>query len=226
MKKKIEILGLPIDNYSVREAILLAEGYLNSTSMNIIETVSMKTLADTESSEAVKEVISLADLTIIGEKEILTAANIMTPQRLKETNEHEFFHEFMKRIVRNHKRLYILAVERTEMDRFQEILDEQYPKRNQVGEAALEECQGDLENIINGVNGEAADVVISLIPSPRQEEFIREYRDKMSAQIWYGLGAYTGERKSFFRKTLQKVFRKHALMKKMGDYQNEKEEER
>ena len=79
MKKKIEILGLPIDNYSVREAILLAEGYLNSTSMNIIETVSMKTLADAESSEAVKEVISLADLTIIGEKEILTAANIMTP---------------------------------------------------------------------------------------------------------------------------------------------------
>ena len=132
----------------------------------------------------------------------------------------------MKRIVRNHKRLYILAVERTELDRFQEILDEQYPKRNQVGEAALEECQGDLENIINGVNGEAAEVVISLIPSPRQEEFIREYRDKMSAQIWYGLGAYTGERKSFFRKTLQKVFRKHALMKKMGDYQNEKEEER
>ena len=46
MKKKIQILGMKLDNYSVRESILLAESYLNGTSLNAIEDISMKMLME------------------------------------------------------------------------------------------------------------------------------------------------------------------------------------
>ena len=105
MMKKIQILGLEVDNYSVRESILRAEGYLNGSSIKTIETVTMKMLTDAESHEVVGQALKEMDLTIIGEKEILDAANIATPQRMKETREHEFFHELLKRIVRNRKRV-------------------------------------------------------------------------------------------------------------------------
>jgi len=226
MKKKIEILGLEIDNYSVREAILLVEGYLNNTSINIIETISTRMLSDAEHMQIVRQAISEADLTVIGEKEILVAAGIVTPQRLKETKEQEFFREFMKRIVRNHKRLYILAEEQSKIEKFDKILREEYPKYIMAGGAALNECSGDFENIINVLNGETADVVISLIPSPRQEEFILNYKDKMSAKIWYSLGNYAGDSRSALKKSLKKIFHKHALIKKIGYYRNENEEEK
>lgn len=224
MKKKIEILGLPIDNYSVREAILLAEGYLNSNSMSIIETVSMRALNEAETSEAVAKTIEEADLTVIGEKEILTVAGIMTPQREKEITEHEFFHEFMKRVVRNHKRIYLIAQQRDVLEHFEQYMEEGYPKRIQVGSTVLDECSGGLENVINEVNGESVDVLISLIPSPVQEEFICECKDKLSTQIWYGLGAYKGEWEGFWKRTFRKLFHKRVLLKKIDDYQNENEE--
>ena len=85
MKKKIQILGMKLDNYSVRESILLAESYLNGTSLNAIEDISMKMLMESENNEVLGQALQELDMTIIGEKEILTAAEVETPQRLKET---------------------------------------------------------------------------------------------------------------------------------------------
>ena len=51
MKKKIQILGMKLDNYPVRESFLLAESYLNGTSLNAIEDISMKMLMESENNE-------------------------------------------------------------------------------------------------------------------------------------------------------------------------------
>ena len=188
MKKKIQILGMKLDNYSVRESILLAESYLNGTSLNAIEDISMKMLMESENNEVLGQALQEMDMTIIGEKEILTAAEVETPQRLKETVEHEFFHEFMKRIARNHKIVYILGEKSEQIKALVGFLKEHYPRVTVSGVFALEDCPGDYESIINEVNGEAADVVISVIPSPQQEEFLMNYKSKMSAKVWYGIG--------------------------------------
>ena len=44
MIKKIEILGIQLDNYTVREAMLQAELFLDDKVMNIIEVITMETL--------------------------------------------------------------------------------------------------------------------------------------------------------------------------------------
>lgn len=225
MKKKIQILGLEIDNYSVREAILLAEGFLNGSSIKTIETVTMKMLTDAENYESVGQAIREMDLTIIGEQEILVAAGTDTPQRMRETVENEFFHEFVKRIVRNRKIVYLLGQKAEEVEVLENFLREKYPKIVIAGSAALEECQGDFENIINEVNGETADVVISTIPTPQQEEFLLEHKGKMGAKVWYGLGNYTQLRsQTFVRKFFKRFFHKHTLMKRMEQYQDKGEE--
>ena len=39
MLKKIDILGIEVDNYTVREAMMQVENYLDNTVMNTIETI-------------------------------------------------------------------------------------------------------------------------------------------------------------------------------------------
>lgn len=225
MKKKIQILGMKLDNYSVRESILLAESYLNGTSLNAIEDISMKMLMESENNEVLGQALQELDMTIIGEKEILTAAEVETPQRLKETVEHEFFHEFMKRIARNHKIVYILGEKSEQIKALVGFLKEYYPRVTVSGVFALEDCPGDYESIINEVNGEAADVVISVIPSPQQEEFLMNYKSKMSAKVWYGIGEVTGlYSDTFLKKIFRKIFHKHVLLKRIEQYENEDEE--
>ena len=74
MIKKIDILGIQLDNYTVREAIMRVEAWYDNNMLNVIEMVSMQMLTESESDPVLKEVISSLDLAVIGEKGILQAA--------------------------------------------------------------------------------------------------------------------------------------------------------
>lgn len=71
MLKKIDILGIEVDNYTVREAMMQVENYLDNTVMNTIETIDMKMLELAGRDETVRACMEQLDLAVIGEKEIL-----------------------------------------------------------------------------------------------------------------------------------------------------------
>ena len=90
MIKKVDILGIQLDNYTVREAIMCVERYLSNNVLNTIESISLQMLIDSETNPVLKEVMSSLDLAIIGEKEIIQAAGLESMQRIRETEENDF----------------------------------------------------------------------------------------------------------------------------------------
>lgn len=188
MIKKIDILGIQLDNYTVREAIMQVEAYLSNNALNTIESISMQMLIDSEIDPVVREVISSLDLAVIGEKEIIQAAGADTMQRLQETEEDDFSFEFFKRVERNKKSLFLLGETESRIGNMKEQLERAFPKLIIVGEYAVENCVGNLEAVINDMNAMTPDIIVSILPSPLQEHFFLEHRDKMNASIWYGIG--------------------------------------
>ncbi|MFG6384175.1 MAG: WecB/TagA/CpsF family glycosyltransferase [Lachnospiraceae bacterium] len=188
MIKKLEILGIQLDNYTVREAMLQIEGFLNSTIMNIVETISMETLVKSETDEKLRTCIENLDLAIISDKEILKAAGENSPQRMQETVNNEFLKEFMKRASRNNRTVYLLGESREQVEILQKFLNENYGRIQVVGVYALADCTGDYDTVINEINIAEPDVIISIIPTPRQEYFLENKKEKLNAKIWYGLG--------------------------------------
>lgn len=188
MIKKIELLGIELDNYTVREAMLQVEVYLNNTVMNTIENISMEMLVKAQNDEILKECMEHLDLAIINEKEILKAAGIISAQRIRETIDNEFFKEFMKRIVRNNKTVYLLGNTSVQIQELQEFLNKNYEKLKISGVYALEDCTGDFDTIINEINIAEPDVIFSVLPTPQQEYFLKDNAAKFNAKIWYGLG--------------------------------------
>ena len=160
MIKKIDIMGIGLDNYTVRESMRLVETYLSNDVLNTIENISMQMLIASETDPVVHDVISELDLTVIGEKEILKAADADSMQRVQETEQNDFSYEFYRRI----------------------------PKLILAGEYALENCVGNLDAVINEMNATTPDVIVSILSSPLQEHFFAEHKDKMSATIWFGMG--------------------------------------
>ena len=47
---------------------------------------------------------------------------------------------------------------------------------------------GEAESLVNAINSETVDVILSLLPSPTQEKFLLDNKDKLSANLWYGIG--------------------------------------
>lgn len=218
MTKKIDILGLGLDNYTVREAIRQVETFLENNVLNTIENISMQMLIDAEESETLREVIQGLDLAIIGEKEILQVAGIDTMQRIRETEENDFAYEFFKRVERNSKSVFLLGQSEERVLNEKEHLLKDFPKLIVAGEYALDNCVGDFEAVINDMNAMTPDVIVSILPTPMQEEFFLSHRDKMNANIWYGegelgLGSRTGGVRGFFRKLARRGRLKNSIEK-------------
>lgn len=207
MTNRVEILGIRLDNYTVREAVRKVDGYLSDHAMNTIEHISMQMLIASESDPVLKEVLSTLDLAVIGEKEILQAAGIGTMQRLRETEENDFSYEFFRKAERGRKILFLLGETEEKLIDAREALLRDFPQLAVAGGYALEHCKGDFEAAINEMNATTPDIIVSLLPSPMQEHFFWEHKGKISTGIWYGTGGAGFERRrlsvwNFFRNVL------------------------
>lgn len=226
MIKKVDILGVRLDNYTVREAIMCVEKYLSNNVLNVIESISAQMLIESETDPILKEVIDSLDLAVIGEKEIIQAAGLGTMQRIKETEENDFYFEFFKRIERNRKSVFLLAETGEQLEELRKELNEQFPKLIYAGEYATEQCVGDLEAVINDMNATIPDVIVSVLPSPLQEHFLHAHKDKMNANLWYGLGGLSVHKKKHgLLERIRSRMHRVRLTSRMNKY-DEKEEEK
>lgn len=214
MIKKIDIAGIQLDNYTAREMILNAEKLLEKSTFGTIGEISMKNILLAKEDERVKEAIESLDYAMVVESAALEAAGVNNFQRKREVEGNEFFFQFMKYLERNGKRIFLLGETEERLQMVFDILMEEYPKIQVTGMEAVENCNVEWDAIINEINTASADVMISLLPSPMQEYFFLDYKDKMSAKLWYGMemGKFTGKRKGLWAK-IQRFIRKNKLKK-------------
>ena len=194
MIKQIQLLGMTISNYSLREELQLAQEALKDEKLRLILTVSMQSLVKVSSSEShqIKECVEQADLVVVEDPEILSVAGINSSQRIHEAQDHLFFTELLKRLQRGQQQVYLVAAKNAALEKIKEILSDRYEKLNIVGEYSIEEYPDDLDRMINEINSTAPDVIISVMPTPQQEEFLVANRSKLMAKLWYGLGENYG----------------------------------
>ena len=224
MIKKIDIMGILLDDYTVREALHQIESFSDDNVLRSIESISMQMLMEAEKDEELRNAISSMDLAIVGQKEILEVAGVGTMQRIKETEENDFFYEFLKRLERNHKRLFLLGETEEKNNRIKEKLIEQYPQLSIVGEYALENCIGDQAAVINEMNAATPDLVLSALPSPTQEHFFWEHKDKINARIWYGVGDVEIDGRTGVKKMVTSLLHRGRLKSSIEKYEKKKEE--
>lgn len=220
MLKKIDILGMKIDNYTVREAMMQVEIFLSDTSMNVIDTVDTKLLDLASREETARRYVESLDLAVIGEKEILLAADIHSNQRISETVNHDFFREFIRRIVRDRRPIFLLAQTEDEERMLKNFLLGKYERIQIEGGCAVEEKKGDWEAVVNEINSASADIIFSILPSPYREEFLLENRNKLDAKVWYGLGSNyaPGARVSRIAQFAEGLIHKRKLKNRLHKY--------
>ncbi len=188
MVKKIRLLGMVIDNFSLHEEMQIGEGFYNRSEMNIIRTVSMKMLGMAADLRAVRDGIGQADLLIIGDKEILTEAGIYSGQRLREAAGHGFMQEYFAHMCRNGRRVFLVANVRQELELLQDYLRSAYETMWIVGCYAIEDCGGEYDSMINEINAAMPDALVSVVDSPKEDEFLLQAKAKISAKVWYSIG--------------------------------------
>lgn len=229
MIKEIRVAGVTLGNYTVRESLMQIDKALYEDRFITIEEVNMRSLFLAREDALVKKTIESADLTVITEVGILEAAGERGAHLRREIVDNDFFYQFFRRLERSNQQVLLLGETEEETELARAFIQEEFPRVLIQGVYTLNDHNGDEDAIINDMNAEGASVIISVIPSPRQEYFLASQRDKLAANLWYGVGEGRFLRpKNRIATGFMKLFRTKKLMKYIKSYeeQNAKTEQK
>lgn len=225
MVKKIRLLGMEMDNFTLREEMAQSELFYHRQELNIIRTISIEMLSMAADSQTVRDGLEQADLLVVGDREILTEAGIYSPQRLREASEHGFMREFLNQMIAAHSSFFLVAEDRARLDAFVEFLETRYENRVVVGSYVLDDCSNGYDMMVNEINAAAPDIVLSVLASPREDQLLLQEKARISARVWYSLGAgyRDTEKKPSFAVWFRQLVHKGRFKNKVHNYEDRDE---
>lgn len=185
--RKLQLLGIELRDYSVKESMRFVGQYLNDAKLDTICFLSTDILLNAGEDANLKLWLESMDLTIPVSVEILHAAGITNRSRLKEVENSVFYKEFVKRLSNEKRTMFLLTETQDVMDVSKEYLEKYAPGIQIAGTYAFENLEGDADSVINDINEAAPDIVLSRLSSPKQEQFVFENKNKINAKIWVAL---------------------------------------
>lgn len=189
MNKKINVAGIELDNYNVRESMMQIQNHLDTPALYIVEEVTMNTILAAQKDQKVREALEQVMHTIIAEPGILEAVGEKNVHRRYEAEHHGFFYALMKQLESENRKIFLIGEEENEVERIYKLLLEEFPDCQVSDAAALGNYSGTMDKIVNEINALDVDVVVSILPSPKQEYFLLENKEMLSVRLWYGVDA-------------------------------------
>lgn len=226
MIEKVEILGVKVDICSVKEAVDQVTGFLSTDSLSTVGMVFSNVLVEALKQPDWAKQAEHLDLTMIGDKEMLKAAGSQDMLSTEDVEENKFLDEVFQYVVDNHRNVALLTEKDVDKIPFQKYMKKKYRGLEIVEVFSMEDATEDEDSIVNMMNAAAEDIIVAAIPSPAQEEFLMNSRQKLGAKVWIGLGQSVttlegGESKASF---LGKMIEKRIFKRKVSKYQSEKGE--
>ncbi len=209
--RKIEVLGVSLTDLTVRESMRKVEGFLNDGKVSTIAFITMKGLIASQERPEVKEWMNSLDMTVVADEDILHAADVAGRNRIHEIENNVFIQEFLKKLVRGRKSVYLLSQTRAQLEKMEAELNECQEGLKILGRTALEEVPSDDDFFINELNMTMPNVLISNLETPKRESFVAENHMKMNVDIWLMLRAdrkLLEHEKGFFHKVYDSLVKK------------------
>nr|MBQ8252246.1 WecB/TagA/CpsF family glycosyltransferase [Lachnospiraceae bacterium] len=225
--KHMQVLGVELKDYSVREAMRKVDFFLRDGRVATIAYISSLGLMKAENSPELKTFLSEMDMTVASDADILRAGGVAVRSRIKEIENDEFLEEFLKKLVRGRKKIYLLSDTGEQLGILEEAVRDYQPNIDIVGMFSMDKLEHDEDYLINEMNGLMPHVLISNISSPLREQFFENHHMKMNVSIWLMLKdkmIFASQNRGPARKLGDRIM-KMMFRKKAEKYQNDKSEQ-
>lgn len=218
--QKINILGMSLTDYSLREKIGITDRFLGSGSLDTILFVSAKILVGAGSSERAREWIGEADLVVWSDAEIVRQAGITAKERIHEVENQDYIKEVLKRLERGKKPIYLLAGAEAELEKLAYDLRSIRADLNIVGEGVAGGVPSEWDDAVNEINALAPAAIISRMPFERQGEIMESMKNFLNADIWLALDQemVPNDRKVPLQRRILGKWYRHLFQKLLSEY--------
>lgn len=210
MRNTVDILGIPVDNVNMEEALLIVKDFLNTDGVHTIYTPNSEIMMAAQRDNYLKDILIQGDMLIADGAGVVLASKILgckLPERVAGFDLVKNIFQISSEIK---LKFFLLgakpgvaeeaAVNIINKFRYAEISGYHH------GYFSDEEQDG----IINQINSSGAEILLVALGAPRQEIWIHENKNKLKVKICIGVG---GTLDIFAGKAVRapEFFREHGL---------------
>lgn len=181
------VLGISIEEHTLREELELVFGYLESKSLNTVCLLDTELLMKIKDDEPAKKAVSEMDLLVEGSSELLRTGGITSKARIREVDNGFFLQGLLKKLAREKKRIFLIGNSQDELVQMRASLLSMEEKLTFFGSITYGSDDVSADSVINQINTVLPDVVISLVQSPMQELLVHESRQMVNTALWVSL---------------------------------------
>lgn len=227
MCKKFEVLGVQLDGYTAKEAMQEAIRYMETEPISTIEILAGPSVIELMETGDLREKLAQMDLLVVGDRTLLELSGLEERGLLREAETNLFVKMFLRYLKKDHRKVFLLSSNEERQKSLREYLERYYSGIEISGAEIVEDRPGVNDMIVNKINGAEIDCIISVLPSPLQEDFIGENKPVLDARIWMGLGeGMKSSRQKNNKKTrLQNFLVKFKLKSEMKKKEKEEQEQ-
>lgn len=178
-------MGVEVDLLSQDYLQAITNEYLENDRLNIYFLLTTEIIEAAEADEEYRKCLEEADLLLPGEEHIITLGQELNDLPDVALNYNALL-DMAKRLSEK-KVIFFLCQDMQTVKRAERYTKENLPNFNVQGSYSYEDHLGD-EQIINSINAITPDIIISTLPTPLQEQWIAEYRTKVNAKLYIGMG--------------------------------------
>lgn len=226
----MEVLGISLQDLTLRESMRKVEQFFRDRKVSTIALITMKGLIAAQDSPEIKSWVDSLDMTVVADADILHAADINYRSRIHDVENGEFIAEFLKKLVRQRKTVYLLSQTESQLKKIEDELTAYEEDLRIVGRLATEELEYDDDFVINDINLKVPDVLISNLESPKRETFLSDNHMKLNVSVWLMVRAdreLDKKRKGLVRQVYEKILKKwfRIRLNRYNEQMNQENEE-
>ena len=147
--QKIDLLGMSLTDYTLKEAQRIAERYLQGGVCNSIVFLSAKMLVGAGVKRTQKEWLEDVDLIAWSDAEILKKAGVTSKARIHDVENREFLKSYLKTLAKSGQTIYLLSDSESELEQFRQDLFHLRGDLRIIGEMVVEEDVTDYDAVVN-----------------------------------------------------------------------------
>lgn len=216
--REINVLGIRLKDYSLKEELKLMDVYLKNGAMNTVIYLNTRLMVEAGADEELKKWIEEADLTVCGDEEVIRQMGIASYGRLYDAENMMFLSESLRGLNAKKASLFIIADNEQNLAELKKDIDMLCPEISISGEGIFGNDGNVNAQTINKINDLVPSMIILKMPFIFQKKLMNE-GSLINSEVVIGIpeDMNISRREGFYEKIIRRVYRK-VFIRKITEY--------
>ena len=188
MENKVNILGVKVDKVNIPEAVERIFKMLDERKTHTVFTPNSEIILHGYKNPEFCDILNSSDLLTADGIGVVYASKILSDPIKERAAGYDIACGLIDKISETGHRLYLFGGKPGIAEKAKRNLEKKYPFIQIVGTRNGYFKPEETEEIINDINSVGADIVFVCLGAPKQEEWIYENKEKLSARVLMGIG--------------------------------------